>query len=62
VRGHAVFAAAVISQATVIALFFLSDVGYLWFNVIGCALVMVLSLVMQGVLPRGETPAPATGA
>ncbi|RKH47902.1 sodium:solute symporter [Corallococcus sicarius] len=62
VRGHAVFAAAVISQATVIALYFLSDVGYLWFNVIGCALVMVLSLVMQGVLPRGETPAPATGA
>ena len=61
VRGHAVFAAAVISQATVIALYFLSDVGYLWFNVIGCALVMALSLVMQGVLPRGETPAPATG-
>ncbi|MBN9687398.1 MULTISPECIES: sodium:solute symporter [unclassified Corallococcus] len=59
VRGHAVFGAAVISQATVIALFFLSDVGYLWFNVIGCALVVALSLVMQGVLPRGETPAPA---
>ncbi|RKH74755.1 sodium:solute symporter [Corallococcus aberystwythensis] len=62
VRGHGVFAAAVISQATVIALFFLSDVGYLWFNVIGCALVVVLSLVMQGILPRGETQAPATGA
>ncbi|WNZ61021.1 sodium:solute symporter [Myxococcus sp. MxC21-1] len=62
VRGHAVFAAAVISQAAVIALFFLSDVGYLWFNVIGCALVVALSLVMQAVLPSGETPAPAPGA
>ncbi|WP_375759896.1 sodium:solute symporter [Corallococcus exercitus] len=62
VRGHAVFAAAVLSQATVIALFFLSDVGYLWFNVIGCALVVVLSWVMQAVLPRGGTQAPATGA
>ncbi len=62
VRGHAVFAAAVISQTAVIGLFFLSDIGYLWFNLIGCALVVVLSLVAQAALPRGETPAPAPGA
>ncbi|GHG66639.1 sodium:solute symporter [Comamonas sp. JC664] len=62
VRGHAVFAAAVISQTAVIGLFFLSDIGYLWFNLIGCALVVVLSLMAQAVLPRGETPAPAPGA
>jgi Na+/proline symporter len=58
VRGNAVFIAAVISQATVIALFLRSDIGYLWYNVIGCALVVVLSLVIQAVLPR-QRVAPA---
>jgi len=58
VRGHAVFIAAVISQASVIALFLRSDIGYLWFNVIGCTLVVVLSLVIQAVLPR-QRVAPA---
>ncbi|MCK8504112.1 sodium:solute symporter [Myxococcus fulvus] len=62
VRGHAVFTAAVISQATVIGLFMLSDIGYLWYNVIGCALVVALSLVAQSVLPRGPEAAPAPGA
>lgn len=64
VRGHAVFAAAVVSQALVVGLFFLSDIGYLWFNVIGCALVVVLGLVLQAVMPRvtepvAEAPPPA---
>ncbi|MFP2932103.1 sodium:solute symporter family transporter [Pyxidicoccus sp. 3LG] len=60
VRGHAVFIAAVISQSTVIALFMLSDIGYLWFNVIGCALVVVLGLVVQALMPRHPEPAVAT--
>ena len=59
VRGNAVFLAAVLSQGTVIALFVLSDIGYLWFNVIGCALVVVLSLVLQTVMPRAERAAPS---
>ncbi|MFY2563261.1 sodium:solute symporter [Corallococcus terminator] len=62
VRGHAVFTAAVISQCTVIGLFMLSDIGYLWFNVIGCALVVSLSLALQVVMPRGPQAAPAAGA
>jgi Na+/proline symporter len=52
VRGHAVFIAAVISQSSVVALFLLSDIGYLWFNVIGCALVVFLGLVIQALMPR----------
>ena len=56
VRGHAVFAAAVVSQGTVLALYALSDIGYLWFNVIGCALVVLLSLALQMVLPRVDSP------
>lgn len=62
VRGHAVFGAAVLSQATVIGLFLLSDIGYLWFNVIGCALVVVLGLALQAVLPRQAEPVAAAGA
>nr|WP_246357623.1 sodium:solute symporter [Pyxidicoccus fallax] len=62
VRGHAVFGAAVLSQGTVIALFMLSDIGYLWFNVIGCALVVVLALALQVVLPRQPEPATTAGA
>lgn len=52
VRGHAVFVAAVIAQGTVIALFFTSEIGYLWFNVIGCALVVTLGLLLQPMLAR----------
>jgi solute:Na+ symporter, SSS family len=52
VRGHAVFVAALISQAMVLGLFVLSSIGYLWFNVIGCALTVVLGLILQAFLPR----------
>ncbi len=47
VRGHAVFWAAVVSQLVVFAMFGLSSVGYLWYNVIGCALVTGLALGFQ---------------
>jgi Na+/proline symporter len=61
VAGHAVFFAAVLSQATVLALYATSDIGYLWFNVIGCALVVLLSLALQTVLPRRGVLAPGHG-
>ena len=49
VKGNAVFTASLIAQASVVGLFFASDIGFLWFNVIGCALVVVASLVLQPV-------------
>jgi hypothetical protein len=39
------------AEGTVIVLFCTTDIGYLWYNLIGCALVLVLSLVLQAVLP-----------
>ncbi|WP_044181214.1 sodium:solute symporter [Hyalangium minutum] len=57
VRGHAVFIAAVISQTTVIALFKFTELGYLWFNVVGCALVVVFGLAIQTVMPRASPSA-----
>ncbi len=60
VRGTPVFVAAVLSEAVVVALFFGSDIGFLWFNVIGCGLVVGLASLLQLVLPsppdrQGET-------
>lgn len=53
VGGHAVFLAALLAEGTVIALFFTTDIGYLWYNLIGCGLVLVLGLVLQAALPGG---------
>lgn len=47
VRGNSVLLAAIISEAIVIILYFTSDIGFLWFNAIGCLSVMVLSSVFQ---------------
>ena len=49
VRGRAVFFAALIAQASVILVFlFLKDhISYLYFNVIGCALVVVLAALFS---------------
>jgi SSS family solute:Na+ symporter len=53
VRGSAVFTAAVTAQALVIAMFLTLDIGYLWYNLIGCAACVGLSLALQAVLgPR----------
>ena len=59
VGGTAVLVGAIIAQLSVIALFFASDIGFLWFNVIGCLLVVFLSFGVQalpGVSPARSTP------
>ncbi|CAN5469215.1 hypothetical protein BH18VER1_BH18VER1_14290 [soil metagenome] len=47
VRGSAVFIAAVISQTMVLILFYTTNIGYLWYNVIGCAAVCAISAILQ---------------
>ncbi|MBA3272715.1 MAG: sodium:solute symporter, partial [Chthoniobacterales bacterium] len=47
VRGSAVFVAALISQTIVLILFYTTSIGYLWYNVIGCAAVCAISTVLQ---------------
>jgi SSS family solute:Na+ symporter len=61
VEGSAVFSAAVIAQAIVIAMYVSLSLGYLWYNVIGCAICIAASLSLQAVLgPR--TPRDVTRA
>ena len=51
VGGTAVFWAAVAAQTLVLVIYFLGrDIGYLWYNVIGCSACVLLSLVLQAVL------------
>jgi len=58
VTGSAVFFAALIAQALVFGLFATTSIGYLWYNFIGCAGVLILAPVLQQTIFRG-TAAPA---
>jgi solute:Na+ symporter, SSS family len=50
--GNAVFAAALVAEAIVLALWMTSDIGFLWFNAIGCALVYSLAAAFSVVEAR----------
>lgn len=47
IGGHATFWAAIISEGLVILVFILDIVSFLWLNVIGCVLVVVLAAIIQ---------------
>jgi Na+/proline symporter len=47
VRGAAVFTAALVSQTLVLVLFKTTNIGYLWYNLIGCAAVCFFSTLLQ---------------
>jgi hypothetical protein len=43
--------AAVTAQALVIVMYFSLNIGYLWYNLIGCAACIAFSVALQAVLP-----------
>ncbi|NQX77451.1 sodium:solute symporter [Gilvibacter sp.] len=47
VKSRAVFAAAILTQAIIIALWFWDVIPYLWLNLIGCALVIIIAILFQ---------------
>ena len=47
IRSNAVFIAALISEAIVLICFFKTEIGFLWYNVIGCVLVIVIALLIE---------------
>jgi SSS family solute:Na+ symporter len=58
VGGTAVFVAALISQALVLILFYTTRIGYLWYNLLGCVLVLGLSVLLQKTLFPGRRDSP----
>ncbi len=56
VSGTAVFAALIIAQLAVIATFLFSQIGFLWYNVIGCALVVGLCLLLSRFCSNATPP------
>jgi solute:Na+ symporter, SSS family len=59
VRGNAAFTAGVIGEIVVIAVSQLTEVAFLWYNVIGCVVVIVVALIVSLFDKPEATPAPA---
>jgi SSS family solute:Na+ symporter len=51
VKGNAVFIAALITQVLIIWVFILDWLPYLWLNLLGCALVMGIAILLQFFIP-----------
>ena len=54
IRGTAVFIGAIIAESAVVFMFYHFDIGFLWYNLIGCALVMCISIMLNPVIPDGS--------
>jgi Na+/proline symporter len=47
IGGNATFYSALIAELVVLACFVFTDIPYLWFNVIGCVLLIILALILN---------------
>ncbi len=52
IRGQATFIAAIIAELTVLACYFFTEIPYLWFNVIGCLIIVFLASVLNPLLTQ----------
>jgi len=52
--GNSVFISAIVAEALVIYSFFFTSIPFLWYNVIGCVIVIVLSFILNPILPKKE--------
>ena len=52
IRSTPVLISACVAQSVVLALFFVSSLGFLWYNVIGSGIVVGLAPLLQLVLPK----------
>ena len=54
ISGDSVFISAIIAEAVVICSFFFTSIPFLWYNVIGCVIVVVLSFIFNPLMPVKE--------
>jgi SSS family solute:Na+ symporter len=60
VGSTAVFAAALVSEAAVVACFLFTEISFLWYNVVGCLGVIAISSLLSSWGLDKRTPATAT--
>ena len=56
VGGTAVFSAAIVAEAIVVACYAFAPISFLWLNLIGCVAVIVLALALQPLVRGRATP------
>ena len=56
VRGASTFYAALITEALVLISYFTTKIAFLWYNVIGCLLVIILSWLLSQVMSPEASP------
>lgn len=54
VQGTAVFIAGIVSQATIFYCYLFTKIAFLHYNIIGCAIVVILSSILQMMLPKNQ--------
>ncbi|MFC1492343.1 sodium:solute symporter [candidate division KSB1 bacterium] len=54
IGGTATFIAALIAETVVIACFFITEIPYLWFNMIGCVIVVIIALLLNPFMEKKE--------
>ncbi|SRX56063.1 sodium:solute symporter [Aequorivita sp. CIP111184] len=54
VRSKAVFIAALITQIIIIYFWYIDLMPYLWLNLVGCAIVMGIAILLQVLLPKND--------
>ena len=52
IKGNAVFFGAVVAQLVVLYFYFFSDMAYLWFNLLGCVIVILVGFIFQKLILR----------
>jgi SSS family transporter len=58
VRGTAAFAGMIAGEAAIFSAFLFTSISWLWYNVIGCAVVVLVALTITYLKPE-QTPRPA---
>jgi hypothetical protein len=60
VRGTAVFCGMLAGETAILLTAFLTDVSWLWYNVIGCVVVIVVALSITYATPGSASAMPDT--
>ena len=52
IGGNASFYAALIAELVVLYCYLFTSIPFLWYNVIGCLLVIILAYILNAFLPK----------